>query len=364
VSDTGHPRSWQRRRLLEGAGLAAGTLFLPSLVGDRAARAQGPAKRLVVFYTGHGPVTGRWELRPPGLPATPQSEWELPLGPLAQTDFSKTLQPLYPYRNDVLVLEGLALTSAIADKQGNNHGVATGHRLTGALAGTKHVSFDQYVADAIAVPGRFKYLGFTDNAGDANNAGFYDTAGNPVTLARCDAYYGFCANQFQRVFGSIGATQAAPSGPPTGLALSLARRQASVDHLRAEYQRLASRLGAEDRAKLLLHRDMLADLGKRVAEFAQGGKNLGLKLGRYIKYAETGPNPFNMLKTSPYGDRPGGNYGSTSFGLGPAHSRLLVSLMQAFGVARTSIGLDAAAGTGYMRDVKIEMTGPLPRLRA
>lgn len=486
-----------RRRLLQAAGLASGTLFLPSLIGDRAAYAQGPARRLVVFYTQHGPVTGKWELRPPGMPSTPQSEWELPLGPLAESAFTRTLQPLYPFRNDVLVLEGLALTSAIADKQGNNHGVATGHRLTGALSGTKRVSFDQYVADAVAVPGRFKYLGFTDGSGDANNAGFYDTAGNPVTLARCDAYYGFCANQFQRVFGSVGASQPAPSGPLTGAALSRSRRQASVEHLREQYNRLAGRLGAEDRAKLLLHRDMLADLGKRVAELAQikcekptdypmrgsslkgkeianviltkmfptamacdltrvglfshtqlaatdvgapsgldvhqsiahsatkdpgmgwmesyyrlhveqfakmiaafksvpegsgtmldnsilmlstelangghdlyrmmyviaGGRNLGLRPGRYIKYAETGPNPYNMLKTSPYGDAPRGNYGSTSFGLGPAHNRLLVSLMQAFGVNRDSIGLDAAVGTGYLRGVKVEMTGPLPRLR-
>ncbi len=489
-----------RRRLLAGASLASGSLFLPSLLGDRAAHAQAPAKRLVVFYTGHGPVTGKWELRPPGMPATPQSEWELPLGPLAATDFSKTLQPLHPYREDVLILEGLALTSAIADKQGNNHGVATGHRLTGAVAGAKHVSFDQYVADAVAVPGRFKYLGFTDNGGDVNNAGFYDTAGNAVSLARCDAFYGFCANQFKRVFGSVGTsgmTSPAPSGPPTGIELSRSRRQASTDFLRDQYQRQFARLGTEDRAKLSLHRDMLSDLGKRVAEFAQikcekptdyplngsplrgkeianviltkmfptamacdltrvglfshtqltaadvgatsgldvhqsiahsaktepgmgwmenyyrlhvdqfakmiaafksvpegsgtmldnsilvmstelangghdlyrmmylvaGGKNLGLKPGRYLKYAETGANPYNLFKTSPYGDRPGGNYGSTSFGLGPAHNRLLVSLMQAYGVDRNSIGLDAAVGTGYLRDVKVEMTGPLPRLK-
>src|SRR5262249_21780320 len=93
-----------------------------------------------------------------------------------------------------------------------------------------------------------------------------------------------------------------------------------------------------------------------------GGKNLGLRPGRYIKFGETGPNPYNLLHTSPYGDKPGGNYGSAQFGPGPAHSRLMVSLMQAFGVNRSSIGLDAAVGTGYMRDAKVEMTGPLPRL--
>ena len=93
-----------------------------------------------------------------------------------------------------------------------------------------------------------------------------------------------------------------------------------------------------------------------------GGKNLGLRPGRYLKYAETGPNPYNLLKTSPYGNTPGGNYGSDKFGLGPAHSRLLVSIMQAFGVNRSSIGLAAATGTGYMTGAPITMTGALPRL--
>jgi hypothetical protein len=484
-----------RRQLLKGTGLSAGTMFLPSLLGDRAAYAQAMPRRLVVLYTEHGPVTGRWELRPPGLGATPASEWELPLGPLAETDFTETLKPLFPYRNDLLVLEGLAMTTAIADKQGNNHSVAGGHRLTAAMEGTKHVSFDQYVADQVAVPGRFKSLGFTPNAGDVNNAGFYDTAGNPVTLLRTDNYYGFLGNQFNRVFGSLMSAMPKPMGPLSGADLSRARRQASVEFVRSQYQKLAARLGAEDRMKVALHRDLLQDLALRVGSLSQvsckapatppkgsestveiarilmtrmfpaamacdltrvgllhhpsppaaalgapstldvhqdiahaaggggppadwmvnfhkihaqqvgdmiaafkavpegngtmldntiifwtpelangghdlyrmmyvlaGGKNLGLRPGRYLKYAETGPNPYNMLKTSPYGDQPKGNYGSDKFGLGPAHNRLFVSIMQALGLNRDSIGLAAASGTGYLRGTPIPMTGPLPRL--
>jgi hypothetical protein len=486
----------RRRQFLQAAGLASGTLFLPSLVGDRAAYAQAMPKRLVVFYSEHGPVTGRWEFRPSGLAATPDAEWELPLAPLASTDFSETLRPLYDNRGDLLVLEGLALTSAIADKQGNNHGVAGAHHFTGAMDGSKHVSFDQYVADQTAVPGRFKYLGFTPNAGDVNNAGFFDTAGNPVTLARTDNYYGFLGNQFARVFDGLSTPATMPAAKPTGMALSRARRQASVEFVRGQYQKLFTKLGAEDRMKLSLHRDMLEDLALRVQAQAQimcakppypakgsqsimeiadivltklfpvamacdlsrvgllhhpqlpaaalgapstldvhqdiahqaadingqaagwmvnyhkihaqqfadliaafkavpegsgtmldnslliwmnelangghdlyrmmyvvaGGKNLGLRPGRYLKYAETGPNPYNLLKTSPYGNTPQGNYGSNKFGLGPAHSRLLVSIMQAFGVNRDSIGLAAATGTGYMPGAAVTMTGPLPRL--
>lgn len=484
-----------RRSFLQAAGLTSGSLFLPSLMGERAAYAQAMPKRLVVFYTQHGPVTGKWELRPTGMAATPDAEWELPLGPLAATDFSATLAPLYANRADLLVLEGLALTSAIADKQGNNHGVAGAHHFTGAMDGSKHVSFDQYVADQIAVPGRFKSLGFTPNAGDVDGAGFYDTAGNAVTLARTDNFYGFLGNQFARVFDGLTGTTTKPT-KPVGLDLSRARRQASVEFVRGQYAKTMAKLGADDRMKLSLHRDMLEDLALRVQSVSQimctkppypakgsqtdieianivmtqllpvamacdltrvgqvghtqlravdlgapsaldvhqdiahqagdingqaagwmvnyhkvhaqqfagmiaafkavpegsgtmldnslliwmnelangghdlyrmmyvmaGGKNLGLRPGRYLKYAETGPNPYNLLMTSPYGNTPGGNYGSDKFGLGPAHSRLLVSIMQAFGVNRDSIGLAAAMGTGYMKGAPITMTGPLPRL--
>lgn len=487
-----------RRRLLQGAGIVSGSMFLPSLMGDKVAYAQTMPKRLVVFYTEHGPVTGRWELRPAGMPATPTDEWELPLGPLAQAGFSETLSPLYANRNDLLILEGLAMTSAIADKQGNNHGVASLHRQTGQMDGMKRVSFDQYAADQNAVPGLFKSLGFTPNGGDVDTAGFYDTAGNAVSLARCDNFYGFLGNQFNRVFGGLMTTK--PMGPPTGAALSLSRRQASVEFVRTQYQKLLSQVGTEDRIKLSLHRDMLEDLALRVAALSQitcakpttppkgnednmqvaeilmtkmfptamacdltrvgelyhtapsaaalgapaakdvhqdiahmagsngspgnadaqqwmvnfykihagqfndmvtafksvpegngtmldnsilvftpelgngghdlfrlmyvlaGGKNLGLRPGRYIKYAETGPNPYNLLKTSQYGDTPSGNYGSSQFGLGPSHSRLLVSIMQAVGVNRNDIGLNAATGTGFMKGAPVTMTGPLPRL--
>jgi Protein of unknown function (DUF1552) len=486
---------FNRRSFMNAMGLGTGGLFLPSLLGDKAAHAQGMPKRLVVFYTEHGPVTGKWELRPTGMPATPDAEWELPLAGLAATDFSETLRPLHASRNDLLVLEGLALTSAIADKQGNNHGVAGAHHFTGAMDGSKHTSFDQYVADQIAVPGRFKSLGFTPNAGDVSGAGFYDSAGNAVSLARTDNFYGFLGNQFKRVFDGV-AAPTAPATKPVGLELSRARRQASVEFVRGQYAKLLAKLGAEDRAKLSLHRDMLEDLALRVQAVAQlkcekpayppkgnetqmqiagitmtkllpvamacdltrvglqhhpqlpavalgapsgldvhqdiahaagdingqpaawmvaynklhaqqfadmiaafravpegsgtmldnsllvwmqelangghdlyrmmyvvaGGKNLGFRPGRYLKYAETGPNPYNLLKSSPYGDEPKGNYGSNKFGLGPAHSRLLVSIMQAFGVNRDSIGLAAATGTGYMKGALVAMTGPLPRL--
>ena len=260
-----------RRRLLQAAGLASGSLFLPSLIGDKAAYAQAATlKRLLVFYTQHGPVMNRWELRPQGMDATPQGEWELPLGPLKQADFGETLQPLHPYRDDVLILEGLAMTNMLADKGGNNHDLGTGARLTGAMqADAKRVSFDQYIADQIAVPGRFKYLAFTPNAGDVSNAGFFDTAGHSVVLARVDNTYGFLGNQYKRVFDGVSTMPTTPTGPPSGMDLSRARRQESVEFVRGQYEKMLNRLSADDRKKLALHRDMLADLALRVDSISQ-----------------------------------------------------------------------------------------------
>ena len=138
------------------------------------------------------------------------------------------------------------------------------------MDGSQHVSFDQYVADQVAVPGRFCYLGFTPNAGDVDNAGFYDTAGNPVTLARTDNTYGFLGNQFARVFDGLssGMTTAMPA-KPTGMDLSRARRQVSVEFVRGQYAKAMAKLGADDRMKLSLHRDMLEDLALRVQSVSQ-----------------------------------------------------------------------------------------------
>jgi hypothetical protein len=100
----------------------------------------------------------------------------------------------------------------------------------------------------------------------------------------------------------------------------------------------------------------LADGGHdlyRMMYVIAGGKNLGLRPGRYLKYGETGPNPATG----------GSNTRSKTWGgIGPSHNRLLVSMMQAFGLKVDSIGLTSAKGSLYMNGAPVTMTGPLPRL--
>ena len=247
-----------------------GRLFLPSLIGERTAYAQAMPSAWWSSTPSTGRSPGKWEMRPGGLAGTPDAEWELPLGPLAATDFSETLRPLHAQPRRPHDPRRAALTSAIADKQGNNHGVAAAHRFTGAMDGANTSRSISTSPTRSPFPGRFKTSASRQTAGDVSNAGFFDTAGNPVTLARIDNYYGFLGNQFKRVFDGVMAPTTAPtSTPPTGLALSTARRKASVEFVKGQYQKLFARVGAEDRAKLTLHRDMLNDLALRVQAVAR-----------------------------------------------------------------------------------------------
>jgi hypothetical protein len=474
-------QTWTRRRLLQATGLAAGGLMLPSLLGDRRAHAQAAPPRLGIFFTQHGPTYDTWRLRQPNLPDKDQ-DWEIPLDTLPEAEWSPVLQPLYAQRKNILVLDGLAFTSAFADNPGtNNHNAGTSHALTGAKmvrgAGFNAEgqgggpSVDQVVANAVAVSGRIKSL-------------YYSTAykpwavsfegSNKPTAPECSP-----AAAFDRLFPAGSGSTPTPSEADR---IRLAR--ASVLGLvRNEYATLAPRLGAEDRQRLDQHRALIADLeaqimgrgtvtcappakptlggtcsgggdhpgtvrafvrlataamacdltrvavidsgqlasadfggpagsdvhqdiahaatpgsaaatqmanyyrlhatqfGELIAQFSSagllassalmwiteiangphdlyrvmivlaGGANGAFRTGRYLKYKETGANPAAFT------------YGGGKNRLGPAHSQVLVSLMQAMGLPNNSIGIASATGNLAGSGETVNLSGPLPRLR-
>ena len=124
-----------RRRLLHATGLASGSLFLPSLLGDRRAQAAAATPgRMAILFTQHGPTYETWRMRPQASLPDKDSDWEFSLDTVAEADWSQVLQPLYAYRKNIIVLDGLAMTSAFADNPGtNNHNAGTSHALpTGA----------------------------------------------------------------------------------------------------------------------------------------------------------------------------------------------------------------------------------------
>jgi len=488
-----------RRRLLQWLGLANGTLFLPSLLGDRQAYAAPPPKRVVIFNTQHGPMEGTWSMRRPGLPDV-DKDWEFPFDDTDPTSFSEALRPLHRVRKDVLILDGLAMTSAIAQNPGNNHYVAKPYRLACGVNSDKLLtSFDQYIAEKVAVPGRFKYIGLSTADGSSDYAGAFTTSGAPVVYAAGISQNGNLAGQLESIFGRVSTTGPTPPSPAELLARK--NQENVANFLKAEYAKVIPKLGSEDRTKLTEHRDMLANLSKQLSdlpsltcnrpptpgkvavphaedariimtqllpmamacdltrvgmleekqlgsseigapytqnvhneiahsrlfgsldkptgttlyminynkfhaeqfakmveafaavkegngtmldnslliwipELASGEHNLfrmmyvmaggaggSFRTGRYIKYAETGPNPSQRGVGSSDPNQPySNNNGPRTSGLGPAHNKLFVSIMQAMGVTRNSIGIDKLVGNAYQYGMPIDMTGPLPRL--
>jgi hypothetical protein len=477
--------------LLQASGLAAGTLYLPSLLGDRRAHAQVPPQRLVVITTEHGPVNyagnaRRWQMRKPGLPTT-EVDWEFSLDDLPQSMWSEALSPLYAVRKDVLITEGLAMTSAYGPGfGGNGHGSSVGNRLA-CHGGGGGPSFDQVVGEAIRVPGRLPPLLFSNYDGNSPSSGScsFDLAGKSLPPANLGGTAGdYFGAQYDRMFGGAaiptGTSTTAPATSPAEL--SRRRRQSTLDVVKGEYTKVLARLSVDDRDKLTRHRDMIADLERQITGLAQlkcekpprpsrtqdreliakialtslipvamacdltrtvtmnliqlGGPQIGItdpkidvhagaahvsktepgatwmtnyyklhaqqfadtvaafrsvpegngtmldntlivwvpelangvhdlydmmivmaggagrrfRTGRYLKYEQHGTAP-----TTGYDIRnPDG-----SPGLGPPHSKLYVSIMQAFGVNRSSIGVTSLPGRNGST---IDLTGPLPRL--
>lgn len=119
-------------------GLSGAGLFLPSLMSKQQALAAAGTKRLFVYYTPHGPVQQNYTMRPNGpggWNGSQKSDREMAYDfalPAEKEKWSTILKPLFPYRTKTLALEGLAMTSGLADRDTNNHNVGTSHALTGA----------------------------------------------------------------------------------------------------------------------------------------------------------------------------------------------------------------------------------------
>jgi hypothetical protein len=252
----------RRRRFLQSAGLLAGTLFLPSLGSSRARAQAAPPRRLVVLFTQHGFVYDSLKLRPAGT--REDTDFDVSLADLDETDLSRVLLPLADVRDKLTVVDGLAMVSAEGDVVFNEHDKGTRHALTGAPilrtdAGTfaGGPSFDQLVAREIAADGRLPSLEFAVT-GATNGGAIWRDAGQPLPPD------GSAAGAFSRLF------------PPQddGDGLSAADRvraaQGSVlDLVADQYDALLPRLSGEDRQKLQLHRDLVRSAERRVQDLQQ-----------------------------------------------------------------------------------------------
>jgi hypothetical protein len=239
-----------RRALLRGLGGAAFSLPLLHAMQPRARADADPPKRFLVMYTPNGTV--------------PDAFW--PTGGEHDFELSPILQPLQRHRQDLLVLGGVDMLSAL-NGPGDAHQKGTGQCLTatellegdfpgdaGEQAGwAGGISIDQHVAAGIGQDTALTSLelGVAVQGSDVYSRISYRGAGQPLPPENSP----YAA--YQRLFGE--ALQ-----DPAVLARRQARRQLALDLVADEFTTLSARLGRDDRDKLQTHMLALDDVRTRL----------------------------------------------------------------------------------------------------
>ena len=259
-----------RRAVLRGLGGTVIALpFLDAMTGWKPASAQSQTlpKRFVVWYTPNGTV--------------PKNFW--PTGTETTFTLSRILAPLQRHKNDLLILRGVDMLSALSGP-GDAHQKGTGQCLTatelqegdflgdaGESAGwADNMSIDQKIASHIGQETLFSSLelGVAVQGSDVGARICYRGPAQPLPPENSP----YAA--YQRMFGEA-------SADPAALARKQAQRTAVLDRVSGDYNRLRSKLGASDREKLDIHVGAINEIQKRlekgVVEF--GGQCQPLTLG-------------------------------------------------------------------------------------
>lgn len=251
-------RKLSRRAMLRGAGgVAVGLPFLGAMLDPLRSVAQSAEvpKRFVVFFSPNGTIADRW--RPTG----------------GETDFelSDILSPLEPHRDDIVIVEGVDMKTAIEHSGGQNgHDIGMGHILVArplvqgpsgfgefghlwdGSAGGK--SLDQVIADELGQTSRFRSLEFG-----------YDTGIQQPIPSRMSWRGEFDpvpsmddpGAAFDRVF-------AEGVQDPQRLVDLRDQRVTVLDAVLGDYRRLRRVLGPEDQRRVDQHLTALREIEQRV----------------------------------------------------------------------------------------------------
>lgn len=262
-------RLLDRRLFLQACGVGAGSLFLPSLLPRAKAAPEDPPLRIVFFFTEHGTFYPNWRMRRPDSPEAETAEYEFGLADLGEDQFSEILRPFFPFRKEMLVLDGLALLSAMNDPYGDGHAKGWCAALTGAHARETYDDVKSHAAIASIDQKIKQHL-------RAQDPSLTDFASLEYGLAN----WGGTFHHLSYGEGPNGEAVKVPMEVEPKKAFDLlfgakddmddpvrAARLNVVDAVRAQYDQMAPKLSGEDRAKLELHRDLIHDLHQRIEAF-------------------------------------------------------------------------------------------------
>ncbi|HZO16248.1 MAG TPA: DUF1552 domain-containing protein, partial [Polyangiaceae bacterium] len=236
-----------RRSLLKMLGAGAALLpFVPTL---NASAEAVPPKRIIFLFTSCGTVYPAWK----------------PTGTATDFTLGAILQPLAPFKDRLLVLDGLNYASGGAGTrhfQGPHRFLAGSKLLDGgsfeAVNGStsgwgSHISVDQQIAKQVGAETPFASLEFGVNIDvtDPRSRMSFTASNKPV--APEDNPY----KMFDRIFADAGLS-------PAELARLRLRRQSVIDTVRVQLDHIAQRSSAEDRTKLDAHLEGLRSIEKRL----------------------------------------------------------------------------------------------------
>lgn len=252
-----------RRTLLRGAGhVAIGLPFLEAMLHPLQTHAQASQAplRFVVFYSPGGTLLDKW--RPSG------TETQFTLGDM--------MSPLVPHQKDLLFVDGLSL-SITEIGVGHPHSRGMAGLLTGTelLAGTfvtgggnasfaNGPSLDQVIAKRISAGTKFPSLEFS-TAWAISGRSLMDGAVAETSNAADQITYGGAKQPippmirpqvaWDRVFKDLGT-----STPDAAAELALKKQKSILDAVLEQYTSISAQVGAEDRAKLQEHADLIRQM--------------------------------------------------------------------------------------------------------
>jgi uncharacterized protein DUF1552 len=292
-------RHLSRRSLLRGAGAVIGLPFLdamtPAFAGSKSATLKAKT-RLAVVYVPNGIIMKYW------TPSTTGAGFELP----------RILSPLAEFRNDFMLLSGLAQNGgrALLDGPGD-HARAAANYLTGAhpkkTAGAdirNGISFDQIAAQSVGKENKFASLelgceqtGFVGNC----DSGYSCAYSNNLSWRSETAPLPPAVNPrlvFERLFG-------VQEGPMD--AASQAKRRlytkSILDLAQEDTRRLRGDLGPTDRRKLDEYLYSVRDIERRIADAEraarEGGAETAVNIekpsGVPVEFAEHARLQFDLM---------------------------------------------------------------------
>ncbi len=255
-------RHLPRRTFLKGMGAAIALPMFDAMTPALAARSARSPLRLAFTYVPNGIVMADW---------TPKGE-----GP--GFEFSRLLKPLERFREDTLVLTGLAQRNGAALGDGpGDHARAAASYLTGvhprktAGADIKNgISIDQVAAQYLGTETRFPSIEL--GCDDSRTVGSCDS-GYSCAYTNSLAWRGPATPMppetnprlvFERLFGDVDT-----SVPAETRARRLRYRRSILDLVSERTARLSTGLGASDRRKLDEYLSSIREIERRIEKAEQ-----------------------------------------------------------------------------------------------